>query len=350
MTTFLWQISHQLFWTQDICYFSSWNVTLWQGEWWPQVLLQSGMIMSESFRLVTSHGNDQIMSVCEVRSIGMWNAGFVIGGPSFLTEIDTSDKELLMREHLSEIKKEAQKRGLLFVSFESLDSWDVELGWSLGLAKSKKWVKKFIEPYTRLIDLNHTKEEILRGMSEKWRYNVRYAQKNWVSVQEKKFDLSSVDEWYTLLEETASRDGFTLNPRSFFVALAALEEEDIRYFCASNSDWVCIASTLFIWYGSTGYYYYGASSSELEYRRLQSTYLLQYAMMCYAQDRGYRWYDFLGIAPPGDETHRLVGVSQFKAKFGGNVVHYPDAMILVIHPIKFMIYRYLRIVKNWIQS
>ena len=168
-------------------------------------------------------------------------------------------------------------------------------------------VKKFIEPYTRLIDLSLSEEEILAQMTEKGRYNVRYALKKGVIVENLSFDLSCVDEWYDRLRETAERDGFFLNPRSFFESLSGVSTDgkDVRYIRAMSASGEYLSSMIFVGYGQVGYYYYGASRSESEYRKLQSPYALQYAAMCYARESGYRYYDFLGIAPPEETHHHL---------------------------------------------
>jgi len=271
--------------------------------------------------------------------------GFVIGGPTLsMTPVSLVHKDLV-QAHVQELKKYAKERGAIFVSIETLEDEMAHLLDESGYSESRDRVKKFVEPYTRCVDLTQTRDDLLMQMTEKGRYNVRYASKKGVTVTHEKLDARHLDEWYALLSETAQRDGFSLNPRSFFEALAQ-SPGDIMYFCAVSPQGYTIAQAIFIGYGSVGYYYYGASSSDPADRKLQSTYLLQYEMMCYAQQMGYRSYDFLGISPPQAKKHHLSGVSEFKAKFGGEIIGHPSARVAVLAPFDMYCYTLARKLKH----
>ena len=77
-----------------------------------------------------------------------------------------------------------------------------------------------------------------------------------------------------------------------------------------------IAAGIFVFHGDTAIYYYGASSSDREFRKHMAPYLLQWFAIGEAKKRGCTTYDFLGIASPGSVDDRLAGVSAFKEKFG----------------------------------
>lgn len=271
--------------------------------------------------------------------------GFVIGGPTLSVGPVSLIHKDLIQVHVQELKKSAKERGAIFVSIETLEDEMAHLLDESGWSESRDRVKKFVEPYTRCVDLTQTQEDILMQMTEKGRYNVRYASKKGVTVTHEKLDARHLDAWYALLSETAQRDGFSLNPRSFFEALAQ-SRGDIMYFYTVSPLGHTISQAIFIGYGSVGYYYYGASSSDPADRKLQSTYLLQYEMMCYAQKQGYRLYDFLGIAPPQAKKHHLSGVSEFKAKFGGEVICYPSARVAVLTPLDMCCYIFARKLKH----
>lgn len=82
-----------------------------------------------------------------------------------------------MSAHLSAIQKTAKERGAIFVSIETLEDDIAQILSECGLVSTHGQVKKFVEPYTRCIDVTQTKDEILMQMTEKGRYNVRYASK-----------------------------------------------------------------------------------------------------------------------------------------------------------------------------
>lgn len=77
-----------------------------------------------------------------------------------------------------------------------------------------------------------------------------------------------------------------------------------------------IAAGIYVFYNLVGLYYYGASTSDPEIRKHMAPYLLQWEAIREAKSRGCIIYDFLGIAPPDDMEHPLMGVSSFKEKFG----------------------------------
>ena len=50
-------------------------------------------------------------------------------------------------------------------------------------------------------------------------------------------------------------------------------------------------------------------------------------------------YDFLGIAPQGSIRHRWAGVTEFKLKFGGRIMNYPQAREMVLRPWCYFLYQ-----------
>lgn len=71
-------------------------------------------------------------------------------------------------------------------------------------------------------------------------------------------------------------------------------------------------------------------------------YLLQWRMIQAAKSAGCMSYDFLGIAPPGELDHPLVGVSDFKHKFGGQIVALPAKKMRVFRSSQYYLLRILR--------
>lgn len=77
-----------------------------------------------------------------------------------------------------------------------------------------------------------------------------------------------------------------------------------------------IAMTISVLYSDTALYYYGASTSEKEARKLASSYLTLWESMIFAQKNGAKYYDLFGVADPENPNDPLAGVSQFKQKLG----------------------------------
>ncbi|MEI7510829.1 MAG: peptidoglycan bridge formation glycyltransferase FemA/FemB family protein [Candidatus Peregrinibacteria bacterium] len=168
--------------------------------------------------------------------------------------------------------------------------------------------------HTLVLDLTQTEDEILAAMKQKGRYNIRLAEKKGVTIFEEK----TTENFWRILQETASRDGFTSNKKPVYQKMVESFGENGILISAKDETGEVLASKIFVKSGDMAVYYYGASSENK--RNLMAPYLLQWAGICWAKSKGAKVYDFLGVAPENDEAHRLKTVSEFKLKFGGKRV------------------------------
>lgn len=180
---------------------------------------------------------------------------------------------------------------------------------------------------TRLIDVTQSEEEILAGMHQKGRYNIKVAQKNGVTVQQG--IENDMDAFYAILEKTGSRDGFTISPKAHYSNF--LSNLSGSFILMAYEDREPIAGLIGVTWNGTGFYYYGAS--DYEHRAMMAPYLLQWEAMKHCKQQGCTNYDLLGIAPPGSNiNHPWSGITSFKEKFGGTVVTYPPEQQVVLRP------------------
>lgn len=198
---------------------------------------------------------------------------------------------------------------------------------------NKKWrlAHAHYQPeWTLKINLTGSEEEILAQMKQKGRYNIKVAEKAGVKVREGE-TTKDVKDFYTILQKTGERDGFFIHDSAYYERLltAARENDFGKLYLAEHNGRV-IGGILVTFYGNTGMYYYGASDHEL--RALMAPYLLQWTAIREAKKRSLKWYDFLGIAPPNDHDHPWVGITQFKTRFGGEVIKYAAAHEFVFKP------------------
>ncbi|MBI1934729.1 peptidoglycan bridge formation glycyltransferase FemA/FemB family protein, partial [Candidatus Peregrinibacteria bacterium] len=186
---------------------------------------------------------------------------------------------------------------------------------------------------TRIINLTKTKDEILAQMHPKGRYNIKVAHKNGVRVEQS----DDVEGFYSLLQETAGRDGFRILPLKAYKAflerlpgsflLLAYSPPPLsplwppspcpfppegekgcpsclkmEYFPSpadgggDRGGGEPIAGLMGIVWGQTGIYYYGAS--DYASRSLMAPYLLQWEAMRRCRAKGCTRYDLLGITKP----------------------------------------------------
>lgn len=172
-----------------------------------------------------------------------------------------------------------------------------------------------------------TEEEILAGFHQKWRYNIRVAQKKGVEVRICGEEM--VPAFADLMLTTGVRDGFVTRQPEYFRNLLRNLGEHARLYMAF-SEGVPIAGTLAIHYGDKVWYLYGASSNE--HRNLMPNYLLQWNMIQWAIETGCRIYDFRGVSGDVSEDNPLYGLYRFKKGFGGDFTEFIGEMDYVVSP------------------
>ncbi len=204
----------------------------------------------------------------------------------------------------------------------------------LKLTDGRKAHAHYQPEWTLRVNLEGSLDDTLAQMKQKGRYNIRVAEKKGVTVK----GSQDVAAFYEILKKTGGRDGFHIHPQSYYEKFleAATKDNFGKLYLAEHEGQV-IAGILVTFYGDTGTYYYGASDHEK--RSLMAPYLLQWTAMQDAKERGCKWYDFLGIAPPNKPKHPWAGITQFKRKFGGEIVEYPKAREYVFKPLWYLLMR-----------
>lgn len=172
-----------------------------------------------------------------------------------------------------------------------------------------------------------TEEELLAGFHQKWRYNIRLAQKKGVEV--KVCGQEQIPAFSDLMLTTGVRDGFVTRQPEYFAAMLENLGEHARLYMAFHEG-TPIAGTLAIHYGDKVWYLYGASSNE--HRNLMPNYLLQWSMIQWAVEQNCRVYDFRGVSGDVSEDNPLYGLYRFKQGFGGDFTEFVGEMDYVLNP------------------
>jgi len=181
---------------------------------------------------------------------------------------------------------------------------------------------------TRIIDISKDEEGILAQMHQKGRYNTKVAQKSGVTVR-----LSQeIESYYDLMKQTGERDRFGIKPLSHYKAfLNTIPGSFLLLAYGPHDPAKPVAGLIGVVHGTTGIYYYGASSYAS--RSLMAPYLLQWEAIRHCKGHGCARYDLLGVAPEGSgDDHPWAGISSFKEKFGGTLVSYPPEVQVVLRP------------------
>lgn len=213
-----------------------------------------------------------------------------------------------------------------------------------SLPPGGKWKKaeREVQPRNTLIlDLAKGEEELLAGMHQKTRYNIRLSQKKGVRVRFSR-DGSDVEHFLKLSKDVSERTTFLYHPDEYYKAMLGL---DFTELALAEYEGEVLAAHFTISLGDTVTYVHGASSSGS--REVMAPHLLQWETIKRAKEKGFKKYDFFGVAPDGaDQDHPWSGVTRFKLGFGGRRVDYIGAHDLVLHEAMYHLFNTARHIKT----
>lgn len=306
-------------------------MSIWQTKIWGEMLKKSNQVQ----KIISLKVDNNLEIFIEKREVALKEYWLFILWFNWIINKNL-EKELV---------KICKNEKALFIQIETLYYENINLS-NIKKGKNleifKNWYyKKFITPYTAIIDLDKTEEEILKEMKPKGRYNIKLAEKKWVEVKIVEKTLENINIFYDLMLETTSRDKFYWNKLEYYKIFLEIIENSkliLAYFWNKVIAW-----WIFTFEKEVSIYYYWASSSIWEYRNLMSPYLLQWEAIKYAKIFWSKIYDFLGISSPWDVNSNLEWVTDFKLKLTKDIVNVSDAYIYVNKKFK---YRFIQIIKN----
>ncbi len=181
-----------------------------------------------------------------------------------------------------------------------------------------------------------TDDDVLKGMNQLWRRNIKKAEKAGVEVRVATSSTYEEDlaAFHALYAHTAERDHFTPRPLSYFRtmydALAAEDPDRIRLYLGHHEGDL-VAATIAIQVGRHAWYSYGASSTEK--REVRGSNAVQWRMIRDALESGAEVYDLRGITDTLSSDDPHVGLIQFKVGTGGEAVEYAGEWDLPLRPL-----------------
>jgi peptidoglycan pentaglycine glycine transferase (the first glycine) len=246
---------------------------------------------------------------------------------------------------LNFVKGEARKQGAFMLKIEP-GADDEDERWLMALQRQgfhaipysvhirNEWV----------LNIQPEEKELLAGMKEKWRYNIRLAGRKGVTVR-KGEGQADLDTFYKIYETTSERDEFFIHNKSFYEEIMRLySQDDCFALFLAEYEGQAIAGIIVLRYGHWSWYMYGASSNEQ--RNLMPNHLLQWNGMQWAKSHGSWYYNFRGIPDILEEGQELWGVYVFKRGFGGYAIRALETHDLVYQPIVYNVYMRLLEVKR----
>ncbi len=200
------------------------------------------------------------------------------------------------------------------------------------------------------LDLAKSEEELFSQMHSKTRYNIRLASKKDVQVHSVDLSRPSIDKHIDILvgflKKTAQEKEYRLHSGTYYRSLINFFTQESHERQTSEIPYIGLyeatvgqeqrASACIMYFGDTAYYLYGGSDAR--YAPVMAPFALHAFIWNDARKRGYRYYNFGGIAPEGVSGHPLSGITRFKMGFGGEHIAYPGTFDTVLNRPGYMLY------------
>ncbi|MBN1536554.1 MAG: peptidoglycan bridge formation glycyltransferase FemA/FemB family protein [Anaerolineales bacterium] len=191
---------------------------------------------------------------------------------------------------------------------------------------------------TVIIDLTQDEITLLKNLKQKTRYNLRLASRKGVNVR--MGDEHDFETLFHIYAETASRDGFVIREKQYYMAIwdLFLKTGMGQPFIAEYEGDV-IAGMILFHFGCKSWFLYGMSCTE--HRDKMPNYLLQWEAIRYSKTLGCNEYDLWGAPDSNSEFDPLRNVYRFKQGLGGRVVRHIGAWDRPIKPFAYHLYMQL---------
>ena len=202
------------------------------------------------------------------------------------------------------------------------------------------------------IDLSPSEDELLAGMKQKTRYNIRLAAKKGVAVRVgTQADFAML---YKMYAETSVRDGFVIRDEAYYKTVWNIFTENDQSPVSSLQSLITdsqlpstepliaevdgepVAAIFVFYFAGRAYYVYGMSRDV--HREKMPAYLLQWEAIKRARAKGCAVYDLWGAPDVFDESDSMWGVYRFKEGLGGEVVRTLGAWDLAPNPFWYKLY------------
>ena len=240
-----------------------------------------------------------------------------------------------------ELKEAGRKHRCIFVKIEPNQPVGTQLLSTQRLGKAKP----IFATQTILLDLTKSEEELLAGMKQKTRYNVRLAQKKGVVVEDPpkagRSDEEALEIFLKLQKETAKRQGFFVHPDKYYrtvwevlhpkgmahILIALVEQKTMNNEQLTTP----LVAWMLLKYGETFYYPYGGSSEK--FKNYMASNLMMWEAIKLGKRLGCKTFDLWGATD--DESDPWYGFTRFKLGYGGQLVSSPGAYDLVLNSLLY---------------
>lgn len=191
------------------------------------------------------------------------------------------------------------------------------------------------------IDLNKTKENVFASFSENAKRNIKKAQRNNLKVKiiemKNQKNMDYFEEYFKLLKELRKQKGFYAPEyKESYKKMVAFKNNSVLLFAYERDKPIAV-----IWLATYGkmicYMQTGVTKNGY---KLLANYLLVWEGIKWAIDKKINVFDFESIYDDRypKEHKKWKGYTEFKRRFHGEEIYYPEAWIKIYSPVFKQIY------------
>lgn len=241
---------------------------------------------------------------------------------------------------LESLAVEARSQGATFCRVQPCG---IDMGQDDTEKRSMRAIEYSQPVATRIIDLSPSLEKIIANVSQSKRSVVRnYRNKGMVYRISKNSD--DVEKLLPLLHDIAGRNQISVHSDEYLRTQATSLLPDYASLHFIELDGKTISGALLFEDDNTCYYAHAGTATD--YYKLQANTALVGEMISYAKKNDKLWFDLYGVAPDDKKDHPWAGLSEFKASFGGEIVHYNQTYDIPLKKMQYFVYEKLRLLKK----
>ena len=235
--------------------------------------------------------------------------------------------EAVLGEAVAAARERARALGCAFVRIEPDAVSEAQLQ-DLGARR----VRSRQHQHTLLLRLDVDEAALRRGLNSGHRSRINTAEKRGLSIVQV-HQPGDVADFIALLRQTETRAGFYSHDDPYYHAivdeLMPTGEASLYY---AQVDGERVAGALLFDFGDTRYYAFAASDTQR--RAVMPAPPLVWRTILDGRARGLCWFDFWGVAPPGQPDHKWAGITEFKRGFGGELHTRAGTWELAVRPLQ----------------
>lgn len=244
-----------------------------------------------------------------------------------------------MKEAITFLQKTARSEGVSYIRVEPTQLLTEEEMRNLGCIKNPH---DFQPSLTNVLDLTKNSEDLVSNMDYEMRRLSRQLDKRGFTF-EVTYDVSNTSDFLEMMNTTADRSSATLRGSEYLKkqieVLGPTKTAGIAYALVGGRR---LSGALFYDDLDNKTRYYMHAGSREEARKVGGNPAAVLYLIFNAKESGLERFDFYGVSPVEDKSHRWAGFSKFKRDFGGVDVQYAGTWEIPVKKLQYALFSKLR--------